>query len=292
MKKILAIILSAAAILSLAGSCQKNGGNGGGGSSTEGYFFKDAFNFNVTSNPVIELPVVRLGNSGDLTVNLTATGDVDVFTVPSSVTIKDGDRMAAAVITYKDGSLTFNKVYNLVVTVSDYSSVYGYENATISIEYPTSYYKYGSGTMNEEWWAEVEDGKDLYVRDFAANLLQCYVPDCWGHDSGPTYDVQDYVFYWNTQTNQCYVPVQYMGWQYMSDMGAKTCQFGGPGYEEASSEWFSYIDTYYTQNTLLVHPHFDPEKNVFYLADSNWFNASGVNTSNDPPAKNDTFVLD
>lgn len=291
MKTIYRLFLPLAAVLALAVSCGENEGPSASVSDKGGFFFKQEFNFNLTSNPVIEIPVVRLGTSGDLTVEVAATGASE-FTVPAQTVIKDGDRVGVLQVTYTPSALTFNQLYELNLTLKGYDSVYGYPNARVTIEYPTSYYKYATGTVNEEWWAEVETDKELYVRDFAADLLQCYIPKCWGHDSGPGYDVQDYVFYWNTATNMVYVPVQYMGWQYQSDMGAKTCRFGGPNHPEASAEWFAYIDNYYKSHPELVHPHYDPDKKILYLGDSNWFNADGVNTSSDPPAKNDTFVFD
>jgi hypothetical protein len=282
------ILLSALAVLA---SCKENKGGGDDASGNEGFFFKQSFAYNLLTNPVIEIPVVRLGTSGDLTVDVAATGASE-FSVPAQTVIKDGDRTGILEVTYDKNSLAFNTPYHLTVTIKDYSSVYGYEKADVTIEYPTSFYVYGKGTMNEEWWAEVEPDKTMYARDFAAGILECYVADCWGHDSGPGYDVQNYVFYWNTQNNMVYVPVQYMGWQYQSDMGAKTCRFGGPDHSVASANWYAYIDDYYKSHTELVHPHFDPDKRIFYLGDSNWFNANGVNTSSDPPAKNDSFVLD
>ena len=79
--------LAALAVLFSAVSCKDDDGTSG--SSTECYFFQESFSFNVTSNPEIEIPVVRLGTSGDVSVNVSATGS-SVFTVPSQVTIKDG----------------------------------------------------------------------------------------------------------------------------------------------------------------------------------------------------------
>lgn len=133
-----------------------------------------------------------------------------MFTVPSQVTIKDGERVGNLVVTYDKSQLAFNETYELNLSISDYTSLFGYGKAVATIEYPTSYYEYGKGTIEEGWWGEQED-KVMYARDYAKNILQCYLPDCWGHDTGAGYDAQDYVFYWNTETNKVYVPLQYMG---------------------------------------------------------------------------------
>ena len=289
MKKTINILLSLAAVLAAGVSCSNKEEAIGGGSSTEGYFFKEVFNYNISDNPVIELPVVRLGNSGDLTVNLEATGDVDLFKVPSSVTIKDGDRMAPAIITYTEGSVPYNTPFSLKIKVAGYTSIYGFEGATVNIERPTLYSKYGKGTVYEDWWGEEEPDKELFVRDYSDNVLQCYIPACWGHDTGPGYDVQDYVFFWNTKTNKCYVPVQYMGYRWISDMGAHDCQFGGPGHTPGSADWMAFIDNYYAGQDSAEQPRFDPEKKTFYLSDSGDFKEDG---SGAEFTKNDTFVLD
>ena len=263
--------LAALAVVCSAVSCEKD--DRASGSSTECYFFQEAFSFNVTSNPDIEIPVVRLGTDGDVSVNVSATGS-SVFNVPSQVTIKDGERVGNLVVTYDKSQLAYNEEYALELSISGYASLFGYGKAVATIEYPTSYYEYGKGTIEEGWWGEQED-KTMYARDYAKNVLQCYLPDCWGHDSGAGYDVQNYYFYWNTETNKVYVPLQYMGttggsdkvkWN-IADRGVLACMFGGPAHKEGSSAWMSYVDDWY-KSAGLTQPYYDPAKKAFYLSDS------------------------
>ena len=275
-------LMLAAASFSLA-SCEKS--EEGNVSSTDGYFFQETFAFNLTSNPVISIPVVRLGTSGDLTVNITSSSPAE-FTVPSSVIIKDGDRLANVDVVFDINKLTKNQTYNLTLNISGFSSEFGYATASAVIEYPTSYFTYGSGHICENWWAEEED-KDMYARDYATDTYQCYLPDCWGHDSGAGYPVQDYIFYWNTSTNKVYVPYQFMGsgTTYIADQGAATCLAAG-NYTEGSAQWFSYIDSYYEKNGL-TQPHYDPETKTFYLSDCYGVKTDGTFTA----SKCDTFTL-
>ena len=177
-EKTISAFLSVLAVLFSAVSCKDDGGTSG--SSSECYFFQESFSFNVTSNPEVEIPVVRLGTSGDVSVNVSSTGS-SLFTVPSQVTIKDGERVGNLVVTYDKSQLAFNETYELNLSISDYTSLFGYGKAVATIEYPTSYYEYGKGTIEEGWWGEQED-KVMYARDYAKNILQCYLPDCWGHD--------------------------------------------------------------------------------------------------------------
>ena len=271
MKRISKILFAAAVagLMSSAVACDNDSDSAG--SSAELYFFQESFSFNLTSNPEIQIPVVRLGTSGDMTVEVNSTGS-DLFNVPSSVTVKDGERIGNLVVTYHKSRLEYNAVYELSLSISGYSSVYGYGKAVATIEYPTSFYEYGNGTIDEGWWGETEI-KTMFARDYATDVLQCYLPDCWGHDSGPGYDVQDYYFYWNTRTNKVYVPLQYMGttgsnirWS-IADRGALACKFGGPDYNEGSSDWMKYSDKWY-QDAGLPQPHYDPDKRAFYLSDS------------------------
>lgn len=258
------IPLLAGCLMLCAQSCKDDESSSASGN--EGFFIEQTAAYNLTSSPEIVIPVVRLGQSGDLTVNVASTGSSQ-FTVPSSVVIKDGDRVADLVVTFDIKSLTYNEVYNLEVSISDFSSIYGYQKTDVTIEYPTSYEEYGSGIIYENWWGEQED-KTLYVRDFATDVYQCYLPDCWGHDSGEGYPVQDYVFYWNTKTNKLYVPYQYMGSgvTYIADYGSFACKFGGPDYAEGKSDWFSYIDNNYSTSGK-TQPHYDSDAKTFYLSD-------------------------
>lgn len=257
-------VLLACSALALA-SCNKEE-NAGGGSSTDGYFFSQVVSFNLLSNKDINIPIVRLGTSGDLTVGITSEGP-SIFSLPTSVTIKDGERMANIPVSYNISDIAYNTDYTINVKVNDFKSQFGYETLTAVIQYPTSYYLYGKGHITEGWWAEEED-KDMFARDFLGSILQCYLPDCWGHDSGGPdyYDVQDYVFYWDTESNKVYVPYQFMGsgTTYIADRGAAHAL--AAGVTEGTAEWFSYIDDYYAKSGE-VQPSYNPETKKFNLSD-------------------------
>lgn len=237
------------------------------GSSVDGYFFSENVSFNLLANKEVSIPVVRLGKEGDLTVNVTTEGP-SIFKVPSSVTIKDGERVGNLVVSYNLSDVSYNTDYVINVKISDFKSLFGFDKLTATIQYPTSYYQYGEGHIEEGWWGEAED-KIIYARDFGNNILQCYLPDCWGHDSGAGYPVQNYVFFWDTVSNKVYVPFQYMGCEdwCIADRGAVACKFGGPDYKEGSADWMKFIDDYYAQKGF-THPYFDPAKNAFYLSDT------------------------
>lgn len=148
--RILLSILTCATLLGL-GACQK--GNGAGGNeavSADCFFIEQQLAYNLTSNPTIIVPVARLAKAGEAVVNVSSTGS-SLFTVPSSVKIESGDRIGEMELTYDPKSLTFNETYELDITISDFQSIYGYEKVHVIIEYPTSYFEYGSGTIYEDW---------------------------------------------------------------------------------------------------------------------------------------------
>lgn len=289
--RILLSILTCATLLGL-GACQK--GNGAGGNeavSADCFFIEQQLAYNLTSNPTIIVPVARLAKAGEAVVNVSSTGS-SLFTVPSSVKIESGDRIGEMELTYDPKSLTFNETYELDITISDFQSIYGYEKVHVIIEYPTSYFEYGSGTIYEDWWGEQED-KTMFVREYAENVYQCYLPECWGHDSGAGYPVQDYVFFWNTKTNKVYVPFQFMGYEdwCIADQGAIACMFGGPGYKEGSADWMAYIDKVYATHTY-PQPHYDPAKKAFYLSDSAACSPADGSVSYGTPGRPDVFYLE
>ena len=289
--RILLSILTCATLLGL-GACQK--GNGAGGNeavSADCFFIEQQLAYNLTSNPTIIVPVARLAKAGEAVVNVSSTGS-SLFTVPSSVKIESGDRIGEMELTYDPKTLTFNETYELDITISDFQSIYGYEKVHVIIEYPTSYFEYGSGTIYEDWWGEQED-KTMFVREYAENVYQCYLPECWGHDSGAGYPVQDYVFFWNTKTNKVYVPFQFMGCEdwCIADQGAIACMFGGPGYKEGSADWMAYIDKVYATHTY-PQPHYDPAKKAFYLSDSAACSPADGSVAYGTPGRPDVFYLE
>ena len=287
------ILLGLAALATLVGmaACQKPNGNGGTAASDDCFFIGEQLAYNLTSNPTIIVPVARLAQGAEKVVNVSATGS-NLFTVPSSVTIADGDRIGEMELTYDPKTLTFNETYELDITISDFQSIYGYEKVHVIIEYPTSYFEYGSGTIYEDWWGEQED-KTMFVREYAENVYQCYLPECWGHDSGAGYPVQDYVFFWNTKTNKVYVPFQFMGCEdwCIADQGAIACMFGGPGYKEGSADWMAYIDKVYATHTY-PQPHYDPAKKAFYLSDSAACSPADGSVAYGTPGRPDVFYLE
>ena len=283
------LALAAFALMGVT-ACQ-NTENGGGVENSDCFFIEQQLAYNLTSNPTIIVPVARLSQGAEMTVDVNSTGS-NLFNVPSSVKMENGNRIGEMEITYDPKSLTFNETYELDITISGFKSIYGYEKVHVIIEYPTSYFEYGAGTIYEDWWGEVEQ-KTMFMREYAENVYQCYLPECWGHDSGAGYPVQDYVFFWNTATNKLYIPFQFMGcsdWC-IGDQGSIACKFGGPDYKAGSAQWMDYIDKVYATHAY-PQPHYDPSKKAFYLSDSAACSPADGSVAYGTPGPPDIFYLD
>ena len=284
-------MLAMAAFAFLGVTACQNTENGGGVENSDCFFIEQQLAYNLTSNPTIIVPVARLSQGAEMTVDVNSTGS-SLFNVPSSVKMENGNRIGEMEITYDPKSLTFNETYELDITISGFKSIYGYEKVHVIIEYPTSYFEYGAGTIYEDWWGEVEQ-KTMFMREYAENVYQCYLPECWGHDSGAGYPVQDYVFFWNTATNKLYIPFQFMGcsdWC-IGDQGSIACKFGGPDYKAGSAQWMDYIDKVYATHAY-PQPHYDPSKKAFYLSDSAACSPADGSVAYGSPGPPDIFYLD
>ena len=267
--RLISFLLIASSAL-LLGACKDNDDTGAD-LSGQGFFSQETLIYSLSGQSSISVPVVRLGTGGEITVNISSSGAPE-FTVPSSVTIADGDRIGSAEITFNPSNLAYMESYNIDLSINGFSSIYGYGNAKLQIENPMPadlpYSSYGTGTITEGWWGEQED-KEMFYRDCGGGIYQCYLPECWGHDSGAGYPVQDYVFFWDTKTNKLYIPFQFMGCEdwCIGDQGSIACKFGGPGYGDGLRVWREYIDGVYKTSSF-EQPHYDPATKSFYLSDS------------------------
>ena len=173
-------------------------------------------------DPEMEIEIGRNSKESALEATLSVVGDdaKTYFYIPSSVSFAAGEDKATITVAAKDvDAMPMNEFYEVSLTVQeDLQSLYGLANISfkVGIELPWIVFD-KAGTMIEGWWGETEPGMPMKYQQISANLRYCMVEGCWGHDTGAGYPVQPYVWYWNTETNACYVPCQYMG--YSTDKG-------------------------------------------------------------------------
>ncbi len=85
------------------------------------YFAPDVeVNFEIDANSEAQvINLSRMQTEGDLTVNLTASGDVDLFVIPSSVTFANGSETAAISITPIVANMENFTTYTISIVVPD-----------------------------------------------------------------------------------------------------------------------------------------------------------------------------
>lgn len=126
---------------------------------------ENSFDYLLAENQnTVEVEVSRVNTEGALTVNISATDESALFSIPSSVTFEDGKSSALLPITFDFNALTPDQAYVLNLKLQGETSVYGDAEvdvnikyapwsqwAPISDDYPTyTYTQYASGTYQQE----------------------------------------------------------------------------------------------------------------------------------------------
>lgn len=102
------------------------------------YFAPDVeVNFEIDANSEAQvINLSRMQTEGDLTVNITATGDVDLFEIPSSVTFANGSETAALSITPIVANMENFTTYTISIVVpEEVASNYAQNTWTASFTY-------------------------------------------------------------------------------------------------------------------------------------------------------------
>lgn len=235
--------------------------------------------YNLKGNDgTISVTVSRVKSSGSLTANLTSSAPAE-FTVPSSVTFSDGSKTATLDITFNPENLEEDVNYPVTITITNETSPYGSAEYSFTASIPSAWEVFGIGDLNEVWWGETEPKKAILYQDLSETLRMCKIENCFGYEAfaaGEDYPVQDYIFYWNTETNQIYIPIHSMGYVpsnygvpvYYGDESAFYNWYWADDYglEEGTDEWFAFCDKFRANYPDDYYPYYDGNGG-FYLAD-------------------------
>ena len=234
--------------------------------------------YNLKGNEgTLTVTVSRVTATSGMTVNLTSSAS-DEFSVPSSVTFDAGAKTATLDITFDPEDLEEDVSYPFTLTLNNETTPYGAAEYSFTASVPSSWMRFGSGDLVEVWWAETEPNKVIWYQDLSETLRLCKIENCFGYETGAGYDVQDYIFYWNTETNQIYIPIHSMGYVpsnygvpvYYGDESAFYNKYwdasrGGQN-EEGSEAWFAFCDAFRAAYPEDYYPYYDGNGG-FYLAD-------------------------
>lgn len=241
----------------------------------------------------IDLPILRVKAASALDVSIASviTGQEGAVSVPAVVNFAAGSKEAVVPVKVNVPGFEQDATCEITLTIADEASTtpYGASKVTITIinPKPAEWIKFDKGVMVEAGWGEKEEGKEMYYKAFRGSIVECKVPDCFGyeaHAAGEEYDVQDYVFYWDQETNVCYVPPFFMGYveddvdYYCSDAaGFYSLYKGWYTFDDfMSEEYVAWAPAWMAKNGFTV-PSYDGN-GCFYLGDWLYEVADGAAT--------------
>ena len=231
--------------------------------------------YDLKDNPgKFSFDISRVDVSGALTVNLSTSADA-IFSVPSSVSFSSGAKTSHVEVTFNPEDLEEDTPYKFTVTITNETTPYAASEYIFTASIPAAWQVFGKGTLYEcpDWWNEAEE-KTLYYQVLADGTYIMKIPDCFGSETikaGGSYKVQDYIFYFDPETNYCSVPAQYMGFddenygQYWFGDNAGVYElYSGPRADGMSWDEYLRSKDYYM-------PYYDDVKGIFYLADQYFY---------------------
>ena len=228
-----------------------------------------------------DLPIFRNAETLEaLDVAIEASGNgVDLFDIPGLVSFQNGEKESKITVSYNPEEIEANVFYDIVIKISDegITTPYGTSSFAFTVGIELPWIAFDSGIISEspDWWGE-EENKTLYYQQISETVRYCRIPECFGYMTiagGEPYDVQDYTFYWNTKTNQIYIPKQYMGYTnsngptfFLDESEFYNWYWEGYGYAAGTDEWFAFCDSFRAKYPTDYYPYYDGNGG-FFLAD-------------------------
>ena len=118
---------------------------------------KDATSFSI--------PVLRVNTAGDLSVAITATDESGIFTIPSSVSFKDGESEAALTIGYDPTKLEYDDYKTIAISINDeqLKTLYGMSAITFNVGIKSPWVSLGKGAITDDIVASIFSGVPNYT---------------------------------------------------------------------------------------------------------------------------------
>lgn len=120
----------------------------------------------------------RIDKTSSVSVPLSVTGDVDYFTVPSSVSFNSGEETAKIVITYDADQLGFDNKKAVTIAISDESltTIYGQKAITVEGMIPAPWKTLGKCILNENWWNGTSQTLTIQQNEITPNVYRVVNP--------------------------------------------------------------------------------------------------------------------
>ena len=283
------IFLAMAGLLTLGfASCEKaheyepaapEGGN-------QVYFSKDLpASYDVKGLESFTVEVMRGSADGSLTVGLASEvsypdGGQNPFTIPTEVTFAPESKTASIQIAINDTAILESVDYAIELALESDTTLYGKVKYAFTASIPASWTKFAEGHVYEVCWEEDYDCVMYTQETEFANILKCKLENAWNGNVGTA----DYLFYWNTETDEIFVPAQWIaytgsgGQVWVSDAAGFYNLSASYGLTCPSEYWFSWAPGFHSRNGFF-QPYYDG-MGGFYLADWYWRSDGTTPTGN------------
>lgn len=164
----------------------------------------------------VMIEVLRINKEGELTVEVEAKDENNVFTVAKSVTFADGDSIAYVPVTFKFSDLTPDEDYPLTLSILDETVPYGasVKNAIIKYAPWSDWAPYGwsyPSKMSFEEWETIYETSDSYNALAKNGEKGIPVYHYEGYVSG---DYSQFVFIRNSMLNPSQCQIMLYDWGY------------------------------------------------------------------------------
>ena len=230
------------------------------------------------------VPVWRgTANLEAMDVEISASGEgIEYFTIPGVVSFAAQSKTADLTITVTDvEELGKNNFYEITLSIADASltTPYGRSSVTFTAGIELPWIKFDSGTYYN-WWNDEEIERTMEYQEISETMRLCRVQDYWDDEEDPF----DIFWYWNTETNHCFVlPTVLGGYDgsnnvVISDMASFYTKYNGWESEPTvgpigSDTWFAWAGPWMASRDDI--PYYDGN-GTFYLAD--WFYIADAET--------------
>jgi len=237
-----------------------------------------SYNLKEYTEEYIEIPVYRYDASSAATITLkssVASDDPDAaskFAIPAAVNFAAGQKSQNVQISWTLASIVEAKDYKISLELAGETTLYGDNAYKFVASKPASWVKWKTGHVYEDCWGEDYATTMYYQETEYENIRYCKLVNACNDISGASpVPTADYFFYWNTETDDLYVPYQSIGMSSSSGeiFTSTAAEFYNAyyawGVEIPSQEYFDWAIAWNTKNGF-NNGHYDGNGG-FYLAD-------------------------
>lgn len=297
MKKLSSIIFALAALSFAAVSCQEEEIFQPGEPEESGcygvYFPVQEASGSHTLTPddptSVDIIVKRANASGSVSdvPYVVTSSDESVFSF-GSINFADGQDETSLHIDFPNA--TPGKTYSFTIQILDNKYASKYNDSAVALDYSFMIVEWKEffgaeakagdlGHVYEISWEEDYDTQMFYYETSYPDIRFCKLVGAWQGNV----ETVDYEFYWNTKTNNLYVPHQWIGYTLSDGRDVYTGaapdfydKYNGWGEVVPSDDYFSWAPAWITKNGFF-QPFYDGNGN-FYLGDWLYLCTGGIPT--------------